>query len=95
MRLRLKAGNGPAKTRQALSDLVFTDIYRPSGAPDLSKKEFRMYWREFLSREDCDLLEREVTREKAEDVIKEFYSNDYWRLVNGIRVKLGFEKVTQ
>ena len=88
VRLRLIVGTGPRTTRKRLYDLTPTE-YRRSQSQNFDDREFRMYWKGFLSRADCNPLEPEETRAKAEKGIKEFYGQDYWLLVNAIRSEFG------
>ena len=92
VRLRLMVGTGPRTTRKRLHELTPTD-YRRSQSHNLDDREFRMYWKEFLSRADCNPFEPEETRAKAEKGIKEFYDRDYWLLVDAIRREFGVTPV--
>ena len=89
VRLRLMVGPGPPETRERLFELAPTDTYIPRDSQNLEDKEFRLYWKLFLSAEDCNPFEPEVTRAKAKAEIEEFYCNDYRLLVNAIRDKFG------
>ena len=92
VRLRLMVGPGPRETRERLYELAPTDTFDPRESQSLEEKEFRLYWKLFLSAEDCNPFEPEVTRAKAEAELKEFYGNDYWLLVNAIRDEFGLEQ---
>ena len=89
VRLRLMVGEGPRETRERLFELAPTDIYDPRDSQSLDDKAFRLYWKQFLSEEDCNPFEPEVTRIKTEAEIKEFYEGDYRLLVNAIRAAFG------
>lgn len=90
VRLRLMVGPGPQEKRERLYDLEATDTYSPRrNNQDANAKAFRLYWRMFLEREDCDPFEPEETRIKAEEELLDFYKGDYPVLMNAIRTMFG------
>ena len=82
LRLRLMASRD-LQTRNRLLDMKPpTDYDHRKQNPE--HNEFRMYWKELLSKKECNPFDPEM-QPNVENAIQEFYDNDYWPLVNAIR----------
>ncbi len=82
LRLRLMVARDP-ETRNRLFQMdPPTDYDHRKRNPD--QREFRMYWKELLSRHECNPSDPDM-KPRLEKAIQEFYENDYLPLVNAIR----------
>ena len=85
-------GPGPQETRERLKDLA-----QRSGEPwnpeSKMKRHFNVYRKPILSQQDHDPFDLDMARPKIEKAIADFYSNDYWPIVNAIREEFGLSPV--
>lgn len=87
-------GPGPQETRERLDELA-----QKSGEPwnpesKTMKRHFKIYRKPILSQRDHDPFDLDKARPKIEKAIADFYSNDYWPMVNAIREEFGLSPVS-
>lgn len=86
LRLRLMVARD-SETRNRLFQMdPPTDYDHRKRNPD--QQEFRMYWKEVLSRHECNPSNPDM-KPRLGKAVQEFYDNDYWPLVNAIREEFG------
>lgn len=84
---------GPQEIRMRLRALAVS-----AGAPFHSAKKFgakwgRIYRKPILTKQDYNPFDPEKAKPKLRQAITEFYTNDYWPIVNAIRQEFGLPLV--
>ncbi len=91
--LRLWIGPGPEDIRGRVYGVA-----QNKGLPFLKSKQtspFYFHWiYEKTLLTDSDLLDREKARTVAQQAVEEFFSHDFWPLVNGIRAEFGSKPIS-
>ena len=92
LRLAVVVGPGPQETRERLHELSQRGE-GPWNPESKMKRHFKMYRKPILSQQDHDPFDLDMARPKIEKAIADFYSNDYWPIVNAIREEFGLSPV--
>ena len=88
LRLRLMVARDLETRNRLLKMKPPTDYDHRKHKPE--HNEFRMYWKELLSKKECNPFDPEM-QPNVENAIQEFYDNDYWPLVNAIRKEFSLQ----
>ncbi len=88
LRLRLMVARDLETRNRLLKMKPPTDYDHRKEKPE--HNEFRMYWKELLSKKECNPFDPEM-QPNVENAIQEFYDNDYWPLVNAIRKEFSLQ----
>ena len=96
--LVLVLGPGPESTRRRLYELTQDPEAVPGvnmrRAQKLSGTWYQMYRRTLLGKDGSAEPDYEKGRSQVETEIATFIEQDYWPLINAIRVKFGFPPVS-
>ena len=92
-RINLIVGPGPEETRQRLYHLAQRDNGVPGvamrKANSLSKSFHTVYSKLLLATDGGDLPDYDKGKNQVENAVASFFRDDYWPLVNSIRVEFG------
>ena len=93
VRIRLMVGPGQQELRERLRQLAEQSDHFSVGK-NFGEQWGEIYQKVLLDKKDFNPLEGEAARFKVEQATREFRQNDYYPLVNAIRVEFGLPPVS-
>ena len=96
VQLYVYIGPGPAATRERLYECL-SRLAQKHGGPFQTSRRMRSFWlayqRPVLSEDDYAPFDPGAAKPKIEEAVREFYEQDYWRIVNAVREEFGLPPV--